>query len=305
MNETKIVKFPYYASNVKVKKPLGVVSLNQLLNLIKKPTDNLSKVCSAIREASANNNLALKSRLKTHLFFVTPSVTTDMEGRSYSNITGFTGYLPLDFDKVENATELRDELFYTHDFIIASWLSVSGRGVRAIVKIPIASSVDEFKEYYWGLANNVMSYYKGLDSATSNAVLPLFFSDDPDIKMRHHEKTNTWTKKGTKPVPVHHTPSSIPMKLNAKRLNKYYNYTVNNVCNAINSINDNGHPQVRAAAYTLGGRVAAGYIDYSEALDLISNLIKSNSYLSKGTNGYLKTANEMLNQGVDSPLYFQ
>lgn len=305
MNEANIVKFPYYGANVKIKKPLGEVSLNQLLKLIQSPTENLSKVCSAIREATRNGDMALKSSLKSHLFFVTPSVTTDMQGRSYSNITGFTGYMPLDFDKVQDAPALRDQLFYTYPFIIASWLSVSGRGVRCIVKIPRVQTPDQFKELFWGLANEIIPLFEGFDIAPQNSVLPLFFSDDPNIKIRSQLKTETWSKVGHRPTPNRPKHRPVPMKLNAHKLNSFYNITVNAACNAVNSINDNGHPQLRAAAYTLGGRVGAGYIDYNEALELISNLVRSNSYLSKGTEGYLKTANEMLNQGVDSPLYFQ
>jgi len=72
----------------------------------------------------------------------------------------------------------------------------------------------------------------------------------------------------------------------------------------INSIVDNGHPQLLKIAFTLGGYVGGGYLTKDEAENLIHNLIEQNSYLSKGISGYKKTASSCIRDGLNKPLYF-
>jgi len=76
------------------------------------------------------------------------------------------------------------------------------------------------------------------------------------------------------------------------------------VINAINSITDNGHPQVRSASLILGSRVGAGYITQHEANALMENLIKSNGYLQKNIRGYIKTSKWGIDNGMNNPKYY-
>ena len=66
---------------------------------------------------------------------------------------------------------------------------------------------------------------------------------------------------------------------------------------------DNGHTQVVSNSTVVGGFVGAGRLDYTEAWSQIESCIRQNNYLSKGTKGYLKTAKQMFDKGINSPLY--
>ena len=71
----------------------------------------------------------------------------------------------------------------------------------------------------------------------------------------------------------------------------------------IDQICDNGHPQLRKAAYSLGGYVGAGYIDLNRAIDFINDAITHNAYLTQKALTYKKTAKTMINKGLLTPLY--
>jgi hypothetical protein len=79
-------------------------------------------------------------------------------------------------------------------------------------------------------------------------------------------------------------------------------HVINIVKKSISKITDNGHPQLRAIAYALGGYVGGGYIDYGSAVRVINDLIESNNYLSEKPKVYQRTAKEMIDKGQSQPL---
>jgi len=69
----------------------------------------------------------------------------------------------------------------------------------------------------------------------------------------------------------------------------------------IDRIEDNGHNTVIKAS-TLAAGLCSNYgIDTEEMLAFLEDKIRNNSYLSKGTNGYLKTMKTMFNRGFGFP----
>ena len=67
-------------------------------------------------------------------------------------------------------------------------------------------------------------------------------------------------------------------------------------------ITDNGHPQLRSIALSMGGWVAQGYLTEMEAQSLGEQHINFNSYLSKKANVYKKTLSTFIREGMKSPL---
>jgi hypothetical protein len=213
----------------------------------------------------------------------------------------FSGLLSLDFDKLESvdyAKDFKHFLFDEYPFIYATWLSSSGKGVRAIVHIPKVESVDEFKLYYNALESQEMMQYDGYDTAPKNPVLPLFQSYDPGLLYR--KTAEQWTQK-TDPIKE---PVYKPMVL-PDISDKDIMQIMRAIKSAIDSINDYGHPRLRAASFTLGGYVGANYILYNQAVDYMFDLIDSNAYLSKKANTYKRTAKEMIQKGINQPLYLR
>lgn len=294
---TTPIYFPYYDADIKRSKPLGEVTLDQFLRAISNPKPHIRSIFAKIAQAEVDGDMGLKAQLKTSLFSFTPAVRITGR-RRYMDITEFTGLMPLDFDHLPSVTaakDLKNYLFETYDFIIAAWLSPSARGVRALVRIPVCKTVNEYKAYYHALGRNEMQQYIGFDLAPQNPVLPLFLSYDPFLRYRDNA---WWWQEKYLPLMAPNIP-----QYKYDQVPESANRSFNIIRKCIDNIVDNGHPQLRAAAYSLGGFVGANYLMASEAEKFIISLIHSNPYLSQKPEVYIKTAKEMIAKGIGSPLY--
>jgi hypothetical protein len=284
--------FQYYNSNIYDSIPIGKIHLDKFIQTIQRPRTETINTFNEIRQATIDKDETKRGELKKKLHYFTPCVFVNGK-RKYDNIINFTGLLCLDFDKLDEqyCVKFKQYLFEEYQFIICSWLSTSKHGVRAFVKIPICTSVEEFKHYYAAIENHFSSY-KGFDKATKNCILPLFLSYDPD--MLYRDNYSEWSKKYIKPEQVQIKQYIIKDK------SQLVTYKITKL---IDVIVDNGHPQLRAAAFLLGGFVGAGHIDQNHSIDLINNLITSNKYLSQKASTYKKTAKEMIDKGFKNPVY--
>lgn len=289
--------FQYYAGNIKDSKPKGSLTFQNFVDGVRDPKPHMKDLLHAIRNAETK---AEKDKLKVKLPAFTPCVHIDPQGmRRYSDIIGFTQILMLDFDGIpdrETAADFKHNLFEAYPYILSSWLSSSGKGVRAMVRIPECKSVDEFKCRFRAVAKE-MSQYKGFDQAPKNCVLPLFYSYDP--KLRWNYKAVVFDGYEAEPDPPAPPPASW-----IKPDDKYQRWSMENTKKAIDKITDNGHPQLRAAAFCLGGYVGAGYITEVEAIGFINSLIESNTYLSQKPAVYKQTAKTMIRNGQSKPVRF-
>ena len=283
-------RFQHYSGNIHLPKPNGFVTLDRFIKANKHTKPELKAIFKELETADGKR----KAELKLKLFYFTPCVTVS-HSRKYDHIISFTGLAVLDFDHINDAEAFRDALFNNYEEIICAYCSPSKRGVKALISIPVVSSVDEFKQYFWGIADEMLAY-EGFDQTSQNPVLPLFLSSDPDLKYR--TDYTTWTTKGTRevfnPIPTE--------RINVDVTDNKTKYAVHCFTTAINSIQTEGHPQLRSACIALGGYVSSGYISLSDAIQLAYNLIESNQYLSKGIRGYKQTAEWAINQGTNRQL---
>lgn len=294
------ILFQYYGSDIRNTTPLGCVSLDYWIQSMVNPKPEFKDIFEKIQIASLSNNKAEKDELKRHLYFFTPAVLVNSK-RRYSDINRFTGLLTVDFDglEIDYAKEFKEALFKEYKFIICSWLSASKKGVRALIKIPISKNVNEFKSYYNAIREE-LSIYNGFDVATQNAVLPMFMSYDTDILFRNDY--TEWNKKYTAPE---------PLKIQQYFVNESNSNIDKIVISGVNKITSNGHPQLRAVAFALGGYISAGYITESNAIQLIENCINNNAYLNRRHNGlqmaevYKTTAKTMILNGQFKPLFIK
>ena len=286
--------FNFYPANITSSYPIGEITLERFLESIKSPKPHIVKIFEQIKIAEECGDMAEKNKLKTSLYSFTPCVYVK-GSRKYNNIQNWTGLMCLDFDhlEIESAKEFKQALFDEYKFIIATWLSPSRHGVIALVKIPVVHSVGEFKEYFNAL-ERTLSIYKGWDHAPNNCILPLFLSYDYELLYR--EDATEWTERYVKPIPP-------PIKQYA--VTDKTNNIEAIILSSINKITDAGHPILRATAYALGGYCSAGYIKKDYAITMIEKMIRSNSYLSKKPEVYIKTAIQMINKGESQPLYLK
>lgn len=286
--------FNYYQANIKSSAPIGTVSLGYMLNAIQSPKKNVKQTFEAIKRAEEEGDMNFKMVLKSRLYSFTPCVLVSQR-RDYSHIEHFTGLMQIDFDhlEVKIAVEFKQYLFETYKYIYASWLSPSGHGVKAIVNIPVSKTVEEFKSYFAAIEQH-LGIYHGFDPAPKNCVLPMFISYDPDIiirnnpsvfKHRYHKMVSTPVRQYIVNDQTHTVERIIALK--------------------IGRIVDNGHPQLRAASYLMGGYVGAGYIDMEDAKAILENMIETNGYLKLKADIYKKTANQMIEKGTNEPIYLK
>lgn len=288
------MNFNYYPANIKSVVPLGLVSLKAFIKAIQNPKPEMLEVLEKIEFYSRIKDEKNRAKYKQRLYFFTPAVQCTY--RNYKNITKFTGLAPLDFDKLPSqqyAEDLKHHLFDEFPYIIATWLSSSKLGVRALISIPEAKNINEYKQYYNAIIND-FGIFDGFDQAPKNCVLPLFYSHDRGILSRSNY--TTYTKK--------HNPQTPPPKGEVIRIyrDKKVALVAKIIKSGISKITDNGHPQLRALAYAVGGYVANDYIDLNEALSILHNEIDANAYLSQKASIYKVTAKTMIEKGQNEPL---
>jgi len=290
------IVFNYYPADIHLSAPLGEITLEKFLGSIKYPKKKIVDIFDKIRAADQAGDLTEKNRLKTQLYSFTPCVYV-RGTRKYDDILHWTGLLALDFDKLpseEYAVEWKEALFEEYKIIIACWLSPSRRGVRALVKIPVVHSVGEFKEYFRAIEEE-LAIYRGFDRAVQNCILPMFLSYDPDLLMReNYEEWKNKIKPPAQPPPV----KQYIIRDRSSRVEKI-------ISSKINRIEGNGHPQLRAAAYLLGGYVGAGYMDCASAIQMLNEMVDGNDYLSKKSSVYKRTVKTMVEKGRAQPVYLK
>lgn len=290
-------KFQYYPSNVKVLKPLGEISLKYFLDSHKKPKKSIKAVIDRIRNTTDPTE---KAKQKKKLFYFTPSVFTDKEGRSYENIISFTGIMVMEFDKIQHLEELKLFLMERLKSCICAYVSPSGKGVKTLIRIPIVKTVQEYKEYFYGIAY-YFEKYLGFDPSNQNPMLPLFISYDTNILI--NENAEEWTIKGEKIDEFKEHVGEIKKVKGVSATDRRKIKSI--LLKMLHKIEEEavGHPNVVKTSLVAGGYVAAGYYSEEELLEWMLEKLEDIEYLQKGLYGYKKTCMEMIKKGQSSPLY--
>lgn len=299
------IKIPYYSGNIYQTDCKGHISLEEFVSMHKKPRIKDLKAFEMIYLATKQNLKEVKNRYKKRLLTFTPSVFIKKgDRRVYENIVEFTGLIQLDFDDIgansdQDAEALREHIFHYHPEIICAYLSPSWRGVKAILKTKKPKDLQHYKAIYKAVEED-FSHYPGFDSATKNAILPLFASLDTHLLVRwdalDYEKEN-WEQE--KYVNLNEKPTSTNFS------GGYFNRITREIFEKkLQNIVDNGHPQLRNACLVLGSRCSAGYIKKHEAIDFAESLVKSHPYFKKDLKCYLRTVNWAIDQGMLNPKYY-
>ena len=112
---------------------------------------------------------------------------------SYRSIAGLiqhSGLIVLDFDKFKTIQETIDfkNSICDDQYIYSAWISPSGKGIKALIKIPAIS--ENHKEYF----KSLKEYYRheNWDDSGSDVSRFCFESYDPEIYI--NDKSNIWDK---------------------------------------------------------------------------------------------------------------
>lgn len=295
------VSFQFFPARIWEATPIGTLTLRQFLDVHKNPKESTVEVIRLIQEAAQNNDLKRKDSLKqNNLYSFLPSVILDGCGRGLVNIVDYNPVLMVEFDKIIHANELKQRLFNNIKSVIAAWISPSGKGVKLMIRIPKPSSVEEYKQYFCGLAY-YLSQYDGFDGVNFNIVLPLFLSYDRDILIR--EDAEEWTQRGGKidAFKPYEGEFEVPEEIDEEIKQKI----TDKIIYLVNQIDNNAHPRIRNIATIFGGFCSQYGFNIKEADNLICSLIEDNEYMQKNPRGYCKTAKEFLRKGFLSPLILE
>lgn len=127
-----------------------------------------------ITDLRAEVNPDKKKELKSKLPGVTFCGT--FSSRKKEKLKQGSGLSILDFDKLNDAFQFKEDL-KSNDFIMAAWISPSGNGVKALVKIPIIENDNEYKFIF----KQLKELFPLLDDSGSDITRLCFESYDEDI----------------------------------------------------------------------------------------------------------------------------
>lgn len=127
-----------------------------------------------IKELRAELDPEKKKKIKGSLPAVTFCGT--FKTRKKDQLKEGSGLAILDFDKLTDVFEYKDKL-KSNDYIFACWISPSGDGLKALVKIPVIGNDSDYKNIY----KQLCVIFPDLDTSGSDISRLCFESYDPDI----------------------------------------------------------------------------------------------------------------------------
>lgn len=153
------------------------ISLESALSRIENGSSR--KQVEYIRQLYESGENSLKvSEAKKLLPCVTFSGT--FSKRSDSHLLEHSGFIVLDFDKVSDVKQYK-ELVSGNKYIFACWISPTGNGVKALVRI---SDPSKHKEHF----ESILDTFPDLDKSGGNLSRVCFESYDPDIYINKDAK---------------------------------------------------------------------------------------------------------------------
>jgi hypothetical protein len=188
----------------------------------------------------------------------------------------------LDSDHVRDPAFFRDYIFNNYDFVLASWISPSGDGVKFLCKIPEINTDEEYKQYYQRLLQVFDD--TSTDPSNSDVSRICFESYDPGIRIREWDKTSFFDEKiESHSVPSvnsnFHTTNGNPLEIAAKMIQ--------------NAGDGQKHYVLLKAARLLGGYVGGNLIQETEAFSLLE------SEIQKKNIGNFDLAKKTIQSGLD------
>lgn len=291
------LSFQWYKNGIKTIKPSGNITLRQLINSIISPKPEMIESFKLIQEAGARGDKAEKDRLKAErLFFTTPSAIFDPI-RNYESIKEFRPFGIFEYDNIDHCEELRDYIFEKRKDCIFAFSSPSKTGCKFVFLFgETPTSIEHYKQLWFGIAHDLDKFIN-LDLSNERCTQPLYNSYDPNAKFRGDAVGSVVRGYKENSFVPFVGEIEIPEDVSEEDVEQCFNL----ISHLIDRIVDSGHNQVVSSSFTASGLCAYYGINTDEMWSLIEDKIRSNDYLSKGVEGYLKTAQTMFNKGLNFP----
>ena len=185
-----------------------------------KSGNNRAAIDSIRKESDKKKRNIKKSKLKSICF------SGEFSYRAAKNCINHSGYCCLDWDNVPDPTALR-ELLKENEYIYSAFISPSGNGVKAIVKIP--AEIANHKKYYEALCE---TFDTELDAATKDISRVCYESYDENLFINPNSKVWVLKKEFTEVTIKNNYPSHFQIQDTSKKVDvivKWFNkkFTLN------------------------------------------------------------------------------
>ncbi len=134
-----------------------------------------------ILELRAETSKSKRDELKKELTAVT--FGGEFIKRSKKDLKESSGYMILDFDKLEDCHEFKENL-KINEYIYSAWISPSGDGVKALVKIPKVLDNEQYASYYVAFVDALNE--PSIDKSGKDISRLCFESYDPELWINEH-----------------------------------------------------------------------------------------------------------------------
>lgn len=296
MSDYTSLQFQWYSNGIKTIKPSGLISMRQLIQAIITPKPEMIEAFELIKKAGVEKNKAEKDRLKAEkLFFTTPSAIFNPI-RNYDSIQNFLPFAIFEYDDIPHCEELRDYVFEKRKDCIFAFTSPSLTGTKFVFYTETPTSISHYKALWFGIAHDLDKFIN-LDLSNERCTQPLYNSYDPNAKFR--ENAVPFFARGYKEnsfVPFVGE-IEIPEEVDEDDVEQCFKL----IAHLIDRIESSGHNQVVSTSFLASGISAFHGVDTNEMWGLLEERIRTNTYLSKGVQGYLTTAKTMFNKGLNFP----
>lgn len=208
----------------------------------------------AIRNAKKKKEKAeLKRDLPIVLF------SGEFESRNDEKLDVHSGYIVLDFDHID--VEDSKKVLGSDDYIHACWVSPSGDGIKAIVKI---TNPERHRDHFRSLCLYFQKEY-GLevDSSGINESRACYESYDPELVVNEHSKSFGGMA----------TEASLNQKAEVKQGVTDYEKLNIAVAMVRNAPDGEKHQTLVKASYLVGGFISAGRIEEEEGIRVLEREI--------------------------------
>ncbi len=255
------------------------ISIDTALTRIKE--GNSQKKVNLIRNSKNKNE---RSKIKQTLPSICFSGT--FSERKDSCLLEHSGFVILDFDAVEDLSGKKKRLI-ADEYTYACWISPSGNGLKALVKIP--KDPEKHENYYLALIEK----YPELDTTSKNLSRVCYESFDREIYINKSSKT--WSKqkaieklKDVKPVSTNQTTTNY--------------HVVERVLTIVrDSVDGEKHAELLKASKLAGGYIAGNQLVESEIVRLLEiEIVRKGPADEKAA---FKTIQKGIERGKHEPIY--
>lgn len=257
------------------------VDIETVFSLIKTGDRGIKQKIKRLR---VEQDELIKQRIKKDIFVALFS--GEFSARYDNWINKHSGVACLDFDKLLDPYGFKEKL-RKDPYIYAAFISPSGTGVKALVKIP--PEIENHGAYYLGL----LKRHPDADPSCSNISRACFLSYDPEIYINNSSKV--FSEKGR----VVETKKQIPVpSFTQANSNQRLNIALDMIRMAPDG---QKHHQLIRASYLVGGFIAGGLVEEYEAVQSLEMTINQRDI--KDFNNARKAIQDGIKQGKQHPIH--